>query len=244
MNSTPNARLRHLPCAALLIAALTVSAFAARDGHCMTVLYGELPDLVRSSELVLHGKITDVQVIDRRKEGRAVWTEYTLSVYDVWKGDRKVVGKTFRWRHVGGSTADGMTMHVPGMPTFKVGEETVVLLERHSEGHVLTGATQGKFNVNANTKGVKYASRNLGGVNLMRRDAKGHLVSVRGKHSKHEHGHILPPPEAPQPVHVLREAVLAWVKADAAQRKSATAATVSPRVRRATPVKPAGKVKP
>mgnify|MGYP007046958390 CR=1 FL=1 len=230
--------LRLLP-ACLLAAALT---FGAVNAHAMTVLYGELPDLVRASELVLHGKISDVQVVDRRKEGRGVWTEFTLAVLDVWKGDRKTVGTVFRWRHIGGSTADGMTLHVPGMPTFVAGEETVVLLERHSEGHVLTGATQGKFFVTADKKGAKFASRSFGGVNLVSRGANGRLSSVRSGGAEGDHSHLLPPPEAPQPIAALRDAIVAWVKADS--QKAMKPAPIQARGNRAIPVKTAGKVKP
>lgn len=238
MNRSTNVRPPRLLPAALLAALLT---FSALNADAMTVLYGPLPDLIRASELVLHGKVIDVQVNDRRKEGRGVWTEFTLSVIDVWKGDRKAVGPVFRWSHIGGSTKDGMTLHVPGMPTFVVGEETVVLLERHSEGHVLTGATQGKFMVKADKKGLKFASRSFGGVNLVRREVNGRLTTVGGANGAH--GHMLPPPEAPQPIGALRAAVRAWVKADAAKRPGRPA---QPTVRgsRAIPVKSAGKVKP
>ncbi len=241
MNVTTNARLRPLAALAAGVAAVAILASVPTDASAMTVMYAELPDLVRTSELVLHGKIIDAKVIDRRKAGRAVWTEYTLSVHDVWKGDRKAVGKIFRWRHLGGNTTDGMTLHVPGMPRFIVGEETVVLLEKHSEGHVLTGASQGKFTVATNKKGQKFATRHLGGVNLVRRAANGRLVGVHEHNHRGGRAHLLPPPEAPQPIQVLRKAILEWVASDAANRKVTKPA--APSVRKGVPVRSNTKVK-
>ncbi len=241
MNHWTNARPRPLVALAAGLAALAMVVVMPNDASTMTVMYAELPELVRTSELVLYGKITDAKVIDRRKQGRAVWTEYTLSVIGVWKGDRKTVGKVFRWRHLGGNTADGMTLHVPGMPKFSAGEETVVLLERHSEGHVLTGASQGKFTVSTNAKGKKFATRHLGGVNLVRRAANGRLVGLHGKHQGGGRHHLLPPPEASQPIEVLRKAIMGWVAADAAKRKVSKPAALS--ARKGVPVRSNKKVK-
>jgi len=241
MNLSTNAAPRSFVITAVATAALTLTVSSPQDASAMTVMYAELPELVNASELVLYGKVIDVKVIDRRKAGRAVWTEFTLSVLDVWKGDRKTVGKVFRWRHLGGSTADGMTLHVPGMPTFSAGEETVVLLERHSEGHVLTGAAQGKFTVSTNAKGQKFATRHLGGVNLVRRAANGRLVGIHGKHRGHGPQQLMPPPEATQPIATLRKAIMEWVAADAAKPKLRTPA--APTARKDAPVRAKTKVK-
>lgn len=243
MHVTPNAprRGRALLTGALVIAALLASV-APRDAAAMTVLYADLPELVRASSLVLHGKVVDTQVVDRRKEGRGVWTEFTLSVIDVWKGDRKQVGPLFKWRHIGGTTPDGLTLHVPGMPTFRPGEETVVLLESHSQGHVVAGATQGKFLVHKDKQGKKVAVRDLGGVNLVRRGANGQLESFHD-HGGHGNAHGLTlPPSAPRDLLQFRDQVRAWVAADAARPTPARPA--SPQVRKTVPVKPAAKVKP
>lgn len=159
--------LPSLLCAAL---AAGVASLAAGSVHAMTVLQVDLKQLVTTADLVLHGSISRVQVLDRRKEGRGVWTEFTLNVTDVWKGDPKKVGSTFVWRHVGGTTADGMTVAVPGMPTFAIGEETVVILEKTNDNWVVSGGPQGKYTVNRDKAGRKTVLRDAQEVYYLRKD--------------------------------------------------------------------------
>lgn len=148
-------------------AALTVSAPA----QAMTVLAVDLKALVTTADQVLYGQIAAVRTVDLRKQGRGVWTEMELKVREVWKGDAKLQGKTFVWRHVGGTTADGLTVAVPGMPTFAAGEETVVVLEKHSDGHVISGGPQGKFAVKVGPQGQRTVVREMPDVHFLARDA-------------------------------------------------------------------------
>lgn len=153
---------------ALLLAAGVASVPCA--AHAMTVLQVDLKAMVNVADLVLQGTVTQTRVLDRRPEGRGVWTEFTLQVADVWKGDAKLAGQAFQWRHVGGTTPDGMTVAVPGMPTFRPGEEVVVILEKTSQGHVVSGGPQGKFVVQLDPAGRKIVTRNLNDAHLVRRD--------------------------------------------------------------------------
>ncbi len=228
---------------AALVFIATCAAFVPRTGEAMTVLYADLPELVRVSEFVLYGKIVDVQVIDRRRDGRAVWTEYSLAVREVWKGKKAHAGKVFKWRHIGGTTRDGMTLSVPGMPTFAVGESTIVLLERHSEGHTLTGASQGKFTVTRDTKKRLVAERHLGGVHFVyppkHRPKSGPMqVSIARPGqpipAKLVRDHWLLPE--------LRAQVIGYVKADA--RRPKPAAKTRLKARRGVPVKAPPRVRP
>ncbi|MCO4763438.1 MAG: hypothetical protein KC502_18115 [Myxococcales bacterium] len=176
-HTQPSARrptgLRLAPFVLAAALALPTSASA------LTVLQVSLPQLVDTSTYVLHGKVVASRVLDKRAKGLAVFTETTLAVKEVYKGDRKLVGKTFSWEMIGGSTKDGLTWSVPGMPTFGVGEEVVVLLEKHARGFTITGAPQGKFSIFRDKKNIARVRRRLGDVHFMKREPKsGRIVSA------------------------------------------------------------------
>ena len=152
-----------------LLAVFAVTAIAA-PASAMTVLQVDLKALVTTSDAVLYGQVAATRVLDRRKEGRGVWTEISLDVREVWKGDAKLAGKRFSWLHVGGTTPDGMTVAVPGMPGFAAGEETVVVLEKNTESYVVSGGPQGKFSVKVNTSGQKTVTREMSDVYFVRKD--------------------------------------------------------------------------
>ncbi len=224
-------RVRPALLAAALAALLCAGvALHATPGHAMTVLKVPLSELVKTSELVLHGQITRTRVIDRRAKGLAVFTEFTLRVVEVYKGDAKRVGRTFTWELVGGSTADGLTWSVPGMPTFQQGEEVVVLLEKHARGYTLTGAPQGKFHVFRDAKGISRVHRGLGDVHFVRRDAQGRMVHA----DSHAKPLLLQPPRFDQPLASLRKEIRGYVALHARQKaaaaKAPTGATAKPRV--------------
>ncbi len=208
-------RARWLPgglSVAALAAALSVGAALPNDAQAMTVLAASVEDLVQTSEIVLHGKVRTVRVDDRRAKGRAVWTVYQFDVQDVWKGDRKGIGATFQLELLGGRTPDGMTLSVPGMPGFAAGEEAVLLLERHSEGHTLTGAPQGKWTVYRDSMNVARVVRPLADAHLVQRAPDGRLVEAA-----HDTRPLpLKPPAADTTLEQLRSQILGIVAAQAA----------------------------
>lgn len=164
--------------AALLALALSGVAAISTPAHAMTVLQVDLKALVATANVVLYGPIAKTRVLDERKAGRGVWTEFTLDVREVWKGDAKLAGKPFAWRHIGGTTADGMTVAVPGMPTFAAGEEVIVVLEKTNDSYVVSGGPQGKFSVQVRPNGTRIVKRDLPDVNFVQRDASGRLESA------------------------------------------------------------------
>lgn len=142
----------------------------------MTVLAVDLKQLVSASELVLHGRIVAVENRDRVKEGKGVWTEYTLDVTEAWKGEmlvKSVHGKQrFTWAHPGGTRGDGYVVAVPGMPSLAVGEEVIVALEKTSAGHVICGGPQGKWSVRTDTVGKKSVVREMPDVQFLAADPR------------------------------------------------------------------------
>jgi hypothetical protein len=202
--------------------------------QAMTVLAASLQELVGTSAIVLHAKVRNVRVDDRRAAGRAVWTVYELDVVEVLKGDRKAIGPRFTFELLGGSTKDGMTLSVPGMPGFVVGEEAVVLLERHSDGYTLTGAPQGKWTVYRDAKGIARVIRPLEGAHMVRRTQDGRLAAV-----EHDEGPlVLQPPQQDQTLAALRAEILDAVQktAHAQARVAPVPAHVAPRVMQRAPV--------
>lgn len=166
--------------AAVVLTAAGASLVALpQPARAMTVLQVDLKALVSTADLVLYGAIAKTRVLDQRKSGQGVWTEFTLDVREVWKGDAKLAGKPFVWRHVGGTTADGITVAVPGMPSFAAGEEVIVVLEKTSDSHVISGGPQGKFNVQVRPNGTRIVRRDLPDVNFVRKDpATGRMESA------------------------------------------------------------------
>ncbi len=146
-------------------------AWQPTPAQALTVLAVDLKAMVTTADQVLYGRVAAVRTLDLRKQGRGVWTEFELDVREVWKGDARLAGKKFSWRHVGGTTSDGLTVAVPGMPSFASGEETVVVLERHSEGHVVSGGPQGKFSVRLGPDGQRTVIREMPDVHMLSRDA-------------------------------------------------------------------------
>ena len=149
-----------------------------QPAHAMTVLQVDLKQLVTTADLVLYGTIARTTVIDRRKDDRGVWTEFTLNVREAWKGEGTKIPTPFTWRHVGGSTPDGMTVAIPGMPTFAAGQEVVVILEKTAEGWVVSGGPQGKFSVIKDKSGQATVRRDIVDAWMVRRDAAGHLTQA------------------------------------------------------------------
>lgn len=166
--------------AALVLTAAGAGLVALpQPARAMTVLQVDLKALVATADLVLYGAVAKTRVLDQRKAGHGVWTEFTLDVREVWKGDAKLAGKPFAWRHVGGTTADGITVAVPGMPTFAAGEEVIVVLEKTSDSFVVSGGPQGKFSVHVRPNGTRIVRRDLPDVNFVRQDpATGRMESA------------------------------------------------------------------
>lgn len=196
-----------LPRYLLVLLAAAVVVPVAQPAHAMTVLAVQLPQLVQASELVLHGKIVAVQSKDRRAAGQGVWTEFTLEVEEAWKGDGVLQvsplrqGKRFTWAHPGGLRTDGLMVSVPGMPSFAVGEEVVVALEKTAAGYVVCGGPQGKWSVQSDKAGKKTVLRDMPDVHFLAANPQTGAVSPTSA-----------PVQAPRTLAQFKGDVLAAVK--------------------------------
>ncbi len=219
--------------------ALTLTALPlllpSMPAQAMTVLQVDTGTLTDHAALILYGSVQSTRVVDRRGEGRSIWTEITLEVREVWKGDLGAapgfhsepggsathpVQKTFSWLQLGGTGKDGITVAVPGASTFAATEEVVVFLERTSQGYVVSGGPQGKYTVKtvrglAGSASSQTVTRDLGGA---------HLLAPQGN-TQQLHA-VVPTQAAVQTLAALRTEVVARVHAQAM-----------------TPVKPLGSLK-
>lgn len=130
--------LRSLP--SMLLAGLLLLGLPA---VATTMLRLDVPELVQSSDTVVHGT---VRRVESRWSGdrRRILTDVEIQVTEALKGQP---GSTVLLIQPGGSVGDiGQTVH--GSASFTPGEEVVVFLERKgASAFKLSGMAQGKYQV-------------------------------------------------------------------------------------------------
>ncbi len=157
-------------------AGLTVSMAAPSPAQATTVLQVDLPELTITSEWVVRVRVDAVRAVDLRPEGTFA-TDYDLVISEVYRGQD--VPKRYTLRLPGGEGADGLAMRIPGMPTFRQGEDVVLFLERiPSGGFIPCGLGQGVWRVRMDALGRAWVTQTLDGAHMMRRDAQGRLRGV------------------------------------------------------------------
>ena len=93
---------------------------------------------------------------------KSIYTDVTLRVAKVYKGDASV-GGTVTVRREGGSI-DGVGMRVFGAASFSLGEEVVVFMETRGAASYTVGMTQGKLRVVLGADGIKRVAADLSAV--------------------------------------------------------------------------------
>ena len=121
--------------------ALSSSAFAS--------LFEPVRDrqLVCESTQIIRGQVTDARSA-WDPQGQAVWTTATVQIDAVHRGDLSP-GTSITVKEVGG-TVGSFTLEAEGFPTFKQGEEVVLLLrpwEDDPSTYRVWGYGRGKFNI-------------------------------------------------------------------------------------------------
>jgi hypothetical protein len=147
----------------LSIAGLFLIAGAA---HSTTVVSPSFDSLVSSASTIFVGEVINVRASwESTPQGRAIVTQVTFKVEDVWKG---AAGGVTHLEFLGG-TIGGTTMEVVGMPTFHDGQRSVLFVS--SDAHAaspLVGFWHGRMRVERDPAGVDrvrtHDGRSLGSV--------------------------------------------------------------------------------
>ena len=165
--------MKESPVTRTLLSFLIFLTLAATPALATTVMKVEVPDMTQTSEWVVRAQVVSVENVDLRRDGRGLFTDVELRITEVYRGQK--VPQRYTMRMIGGKGADGMSLWIPGMPRFKVGQESVLFLERTSAGHIPCGLGQGVWNVRPDQKGNHWVTQGGQGMHLVHRDHTGRL---------------------------------------------------------------------
>lgn len=112
------------------------------------------------------------------RQGRAIMTDVTFKVEEVWKGR---AGAVTMLEFMGG-TVDGVTMEVVGMPEFSVGQRNVLFVSGERSVSPLVGFMYGRMKVERDFSGVDrvrtHDGRSLGNVSQLGLNRPNYMLSI------------------------------------------------------------------
>jgi hypothetical protein len=120
----------------------TLLILVALPCFATTVERLSLDDMVKKAQSIVHGRVRDARV-HWSADGRLIQTTYTIDVDETLKGQ---AAKSVELTTIGGKIGD-LTVIAAGMPSFAVGEESVVFIEKSENVSTVVGLSQGKFSV-------------------------------------------------------------------------------------------------
>src|SRR6266850_5553922 len=148
-----------------LVAAIAALALVGAQAALATsVLKFSLQELTKKSDSIVMARVDDA-VSSWDAAHKEIYTFYTLSVLQPVKGNKGTT--TITLRQLGG-TVDNVASIVPGMPSFKKGEEVVLFLtQKDAAGYPwVMGLQQGKYSV-VEQAGVKLVRNDLAGTEFL-----------------------------------------------------------------------------
>jgi hypothetical protein len=138
---------------------LICSLLTAGTANSTTVVPPTFDALVAGANTVFVGEVMAVRARwATSRQGRAIFTDVTFRVEDVWKG---AVGTVTMLEFMGG-TIDGTTMDVVGMPRFTVGQRAVLFVSGERAISPLVGFWHGRMRVERDPFGVDRVRMNDG----------------------------------------------------------------------------------
>jgi hypothetical protein len=151
-----------------------------------TVQKFTVSDLAKKSESIVLASVEDETA--RMDEGtKEIYTYVTLRVIDGVKGSKRSDnaknpkgGEEFiTIRQIGGTVGNLISV-VPGMPTFRKGEEVVVFLSAKDRAGYpwVMGLQQGKYTVTTGEDGFKQVRNEMDGLTVMEKD--GTKIEAKG----------------------------------------------------------------
>ncbi len=148
----------------LVVAIAALALVGAQAAFATTIQKFSLQELTKKSDSIVMARVDDA-VSSWDAGHKEIYTFYTLSVLQPVKGSK---GTTITLRQLGG-TVDNIASVVPGMPSFKKGEEVVVFLtQKDAAGYPwVMGLQQGKYTITTGKNGVKMVRNDLVGTELL-----------------------------------------------------------------------------
>lgn len=155
----------------VLALVFAAAALVTRDARATTVLATPLDRLARSSAVIVHATVSNVEEADPAKP---FTTTVELEVAEAFKG-LPATERTLTLELPGGREGE-LAMYIPGVPRVRVGDEVVLLLDRTGGGRLTpSGLAQGVFRIERTTP-EPVVRRELGGARYV--DAQGNEAVV------------------------------------------------------------------
>jgi hypothetical protein len=147
-----------------MVALAALALVGTSTASATTVLKMSLKDLATKSSAVVVAKVEDQ--VARYDTDKEIYTYVTLRVLDSVKGSKK--DDLITIRQLGGQI-DNIASVVPGMPTFKKGDEVVLFLSQKDKAGYpwVMGLQQGKYLIHEDENGTKRVRNELDGTTLM-----------------------------------------------------------------------------
>jgi len=159
----------------LVIAIAALALVGAQVAFATTVQKLTLQELTKKSESIVMARVDDA-VSSWDAAHKEIYTYFTLSVLQPVKGSKGTT--TITLRQIGG-TVGNIASVVPGMPSFRKGEEVVVFLtQKDAAGYPwVMGLQQGKYSVMTAKNGVKMVRNDLAGTEFLAKSG-GHVEAT------------------------------------------------------------------
>jgi len=154
----------------LVVAIAALALVGAQAAFATSVQKLSLQELTKKSDSIVMARVDDA-VASWDAGHKEIYTYITLSVLQPVKGNKGAT--TITLRQLGG-TVGNIASVVPGMPSFRKGEEVVVFLtQKDAAGYPwVMGLEQGKYSVSTAKNGVKMVRNDLGGSDLLTKVGK------------------------------------------------------------------------
>jgi hypothetical protein len=149
----------------LVVAVAALALVGAQVAMATTVQKLSLQELTKKSNSIVMARVDDAYS-SWDAAHKEIYTFFTLRVIQPVKGNKGET--TITLRQIGG-TVGNIASIVPGMPSFKKGEEVVVFLtQKDGAGYPwVMGLQQGKYSIVTGKDGVKQVRNDLTGTELL-----------------------------------------------------------------------------
>ena len=142
-----------------------IALLGASLASATTVQKFTIRELAAKSDAIVTAKVED-QSSRQDASNKEIYTYITVSVLQSVKGAQGE--KTITIRQLGGSVGNLISV-VPGMPSFKNGEEVVLFLSAKDRAGYpwVMGLQQGKYSIVTDDNGLKHVRNELDGLRVL-----------------------------------------------------------------------------